>query len=94
MTSDLIKKILIPFKVIVVLVWIACLVNVCVPFAGPWQQWLIYVLYVLVGVHVCETLFFLPRMRASGENVPVAAFMSCVFGMLHNYRYLAGTASN
>lgn len=71
-------------KGLIVLFWLAAIVNLFVPFQEPMGSVLMYMAPVLLLIHTAEHFFFSRRFAAMGAPLTVKdRYMILIFGGFH-----------
>lgn len=70
-------------KIGILLLWIACAVNLVLPFPAPWQAILLWTGGILLVTHAIECAVFASRITRAGGNRAMHFIQVLLFGVIH-----------
>lgn len=70
-------------KLVMVVLWLACAVNVVAPFPSPWNTVLLWTAIGLLGAHAVECIVFSSRVAKAGGSKLGHYIQLLLFGVLH-----------
>jgi len=70
-------------KLIVGVTWLACLINLIIPFPAPFDLYIQWLLMATVVAHIIECLIFSSRVQRAGGNKALNYFLVFIFGYAH-----------
>jgi len=70
-------------KLIVAVTWLACLINLIIPFSAPFDLYAQWFLMAIVVAHIIECIIFSSRVQRAAGNKALNYFLVFIFGYAH-----------